>query len=79
MKEGGINFLGCLTLIFITLKLCGLIGWSWFWVLLPVFIPLLLAAAFLGGLALVCAVIFLFRRFMRRRKNLHEKELRDGQ
>jgi membrane protein implicated in regulation of membrane protease activity len=79
MKEGGISFLGCLTLIFITLKLCGLIGWSWFWVLLPVFIPLLLASAFLGGLALVCAVIFLFRRFMRRRKNLHEKELRDGQ
>lgn len=79
MKEGGISFLGCLTLIFITLKLCGFIGWSWFWVLLPIFVPLLLASAFLGGLALVYVVIFLFRRTMRRRNNLHGKDSRDGQ
>ena len=28
-------FLAILTLIFITLKLCGVIAWSWFWVLSP--------------------------------------------
>lgn len=34
-KSGGIGFFGLLTLIFITLKLCGVIHWSWWWVTLP--------------------------------------------
>lgn len=29
-----------LTLIFITLKLCKVITWSWWWVLCPIWIPL---------------------------------------
>lgn len=33
--SGGVGFTGILTLIFITLKLTGNIGWSWFWVLSP--------------------------------------------
>jgi hypothetical protein len=28
-----------LALIFIVLKLCGVIAWSWWWVLAPVWIP----------------------------------------
>lgn len=32
---GGIGFVGLLTIVFITLKLCGVISWSWFWVLSP--------------------------------------------
>lgn len=32
-----IGFLGLLTLIFITLKLCGVISWSWWLVLLPLY------------------------------------------
>lgn len=35
----GVGFLGLLTLIFITLKLTGVIGWSWWWVLSPLWIP----------------------------------------
>lgn len=34
-SSGGIGFLGLLTLLFITLKLTGVIGWSWVWVLAP--------------------------------------------
>lgn len=34
-----------LLLIFITLKLCGVITWSWVWVLSPFWVPLLLALA----------------------------------
>ena len=34
------GFLGFLTLIFITLKLCHIIDWSWVWVLAPLWIPL---------------------------------------
>ena len=36
------TFLGALTLIFITLKLTGVIAWSWFFVLIPLFVPILL-------------------------------------
>ena len=31
-----------LLLIFITLKLCGVIGWSWWWVLSPLWIKVIL-------------------------------------
>ncbi|WP_339060069.1 hypothetical protein [Tepidibacillus marianensis] len=32
-RAEGVGFLGLLTLIFITLKLTGVIDWSWWWVL----------------------------------------------
>ena len=32
------GFTGFLTLLFITLKLCGVIKWNWLWVLSPVWI-----------------------------------------
>lgn len=35
---GGIGFIGLLTIVFITLRLCGVIRWSWFWVLSPMII-----------------------------------------
>ncbi len=35
-----IGFLGLLALIFITLKLCEVIAWSWWLVLLPLYGPL---------------------------------------
>lgn len=38
-STGGVGFLGLLALIFITLKLTGVIGWSWWWVLSPLWIP----------------------------------------
>lgn len=31
----GFPFFGILSLIFITLKLCNIITWSWWWVLAP--------------------------------------------
>lgn len=34
-----VDFLGFLALIFITLKLCHIIDWSWMWVLAPIWIP----------------------------------------
>lgn len=41
-----------LFLIFMVLKLCGVISWSWWWVSAPIWIPLLLAVVLLGGAAL---------------------------
>lgn len=48
--HGGLGFCAVLTLIFITLKLCGVIEWSWLWVLAPLWIetalvPLVVAVA----------------------------------
>lgn len=37
-SSGGASFLGLLTLVFIALKLTGSIGWSWWWVLSPIWI-----------------------------------------
>ena len=40
MKENnavGLSFLGLLTIVFIVLKLTGVIAWSWWFVLLPFF------------------------------------------
>jgi len=45
----GPNFLGLLTIVFITLKLTGYINWSWWWVLAPMW----------GGFALALAIIIL--------------------
>lgn len=36
---GGIGFFGLLTIVFIVLKLCNIISWSWIWVLAPFWIP----------------------------------------
>lgn len=36
--NGGIGFTGLLTIVFITLKLFGVIAWNWWWVLSPLWI-----------------------------------------
>ena len=43
--SGGIGFVGLLTITFITLKLLGKITWSWFWVLSPIWIPIIICVA----------------------------------
>ena len=36
---GGITFFGALTVLFIGLKLSGIIHWPWMWVLAPIWMP----------------------------------------
>ena len=38
----GIGFTGVLAVAFIVLKLCGVIKWSWLWVLSPIWIYIVL-------------------------------------
>jgi hypothetical protein len=38
---GGVGFFTLLAILFIGLKLGGVIAWSWWWVLAPIWIPLL--------------------------------------
>lgn len=38
--SGGIGYGGLLTIVFIVLKLCGVITWKWIWVLAPMWISI---------------------------------------
>jgi hypothetical protein len=49
-SSGGIGFAGLLTILFIALKLLGHIGWSWWWVLSPIWIVFGLSLLLLLGL-----------------------------
>lgn len=51
--NGGIGFTGLLTIVFIVLKLCGVISWSWLWVLSPIWISAAL---------LVVLIVLLFKK-----------------
>lgn len=46
-RNGGIGFTGLLQIAFIVLKLCGVINWSWLWVLSPTWISIILVIAFI--------------------------------
>lgn len=47
-SSGGIGFFGLLGIVFIVLKLCKVIDWSWFYVLMPIWGPIVGALAFLA-------------------------------
>lgn len=49
----GIGFVGLLQIVFIVLKLCGVIDWKWVWVLAPAWIDLGLGAILLIAFAFV--------------------------
>lgn len=57
--SGGVGFCGLLTLVFIVLKLCGVIKWSWLWILSPLWIPV---ALFIIGF-----IIFLIVQLIRKK------------
>ena len=48
----GLNFAEGLTLVFIALKLCKIINWSWWWVLAPTWIGFIV-----GIVAIIIALI----------------------
>lgn len=58
-STGGLTFDGVLFLIFLVLKLTGLIDWSWWWVTAPIWIPLLVIVAILLVAAIVGLVGFI--------------------
>lgn len=54
--NGGIGFAGLLTIVFIVLKLIGVISWSWLWVLAPLWIEAIIVAIILIIVVIVVAV-----------------------
>lgn len=55
-KSGGIGVVSVLTIVFIVLKLCGVINWSWVWVLSPIWITVGFIAAILIIIAIIVAI-----------------------
>jgi phosphoglycerol transferase MdoB-like AlkP superfamily enzyme len=67
-SSGGIGFVGLLTIVFITLKLIGVISWSWWWVLSPLWIATSLFVLILGCLGLFIAFChYMHHRQMRQK------------
>ncbi len=54
-SSSGIGFVGLLTVAFVVLKLCKVINWSWWWVLSPIWISIIL----------IILIIFIMYLFMR--------------
>lgn len=60
--SGGIGFAGLLTIVFITLKLCNVIAWSWWWVLSPIWISAGLVIGILLIVAIVAVLVQVFKK-----------------
>jgi hypothetical protein len=59
---GGIGFGGLLTILFIGLKLTNFIAWSWFWVLSPVLIPVIIGLGLLATGGILLGIGYLIER-----------------
>lgn len=55
-SSSGIGFTGLLTIVFVTLKLLGKITWSWWWVLSPIWISLLIGFVLFWIILLVLVI-----------------------
>lgn len=53
---GGVSFIGILTIVFIVLKLTGVIEWTWIWVLSPIWISMSVVIVILFLIMLVAIV-----------------------
>ena len=60
-NSSGIGFVGLLTVAFIVLKLCGIISWSWWWVLSPLWISATVVFSVII-IAAIIAELFIFWR-----------------
>lgn len=61
----GMSFFEVLTVIFVVLKLVGVISWPWLWVLAPIWIPL-------GIILLISFVIAIVKVVLKRRHGVNE-------
>lgn len=65
-SSGGVGFIGLLTVVFITLKLCGVITWPWLWVLSPIWITTAVVLA-------VTVAAFLLIQYLEKRETPEQR------
>lgn len=54
--NGGTSFSGLLFLVFLVLKLVGVIKWSWWWITAPLWIPVALVVVIFVGCFIVLSI-----------------------
>lgn len=59
---GGIGVVGLLGVLFVALKLIGVIHWSWLWVLAPFWIPLAIALGVLFIVGVIATIAWLVNK-----------------
>ena len=64
----GISLSGLTFIVFLVLKLCGVIDWSWWWVTAPLWGPFALLIAGLFIYIMIAVIIALVRYCIRKRK-----------
>ena len=56
-SNGGIGIVSLSFIIFFTLKLCNIIGWSWWWVTAPLWGPIALGISFVIIIVLINLIL----------------------
>ena len=57
VQSGGIGVTGLLGVVFIVLKLIGVINWSWWWVMSPFWIPIVLVLGTVLIIVIIIAIV----------------------
>lgn len=65
-SSGGVGFCTVLFLIFLVLKLVGVIDWSWWWVTAPLWIPFSTLVAISIVVLIVTLIISLIRYYIKK-------------
>ena len=65
-QQGGVGVLGLLFVLFVGLKLTGVISWSWWWVTAPIWGPAVAVLTF-GLVALLFAILAALFNLRKRR------------
>lgn len=52
----GTGFFSLMFLMFLGLKISGMIDWDWIWVFAPIWVPFLVAVAIIGIMFLIMAI-----------------------
>lgn len=60
-QRGGVSLIGALFLVFLILKLTGVIAWSWWWITAPLWISSILWFLVLAATVIVIAFIAFYR------------------
>ena len=61
ITTGGLSLTTILFLIFLVLKLCGVITWSWWWVTAPLWGGVALILGILLAVVIIGALVLLFK------------------
>ena len=60
--SNGIGFIGLLTIVFIVLKLTKVISWSWWWVVSPIWINMIIVF----GILLIIGIVLLISSLIKK-------------